>query len=134
MLKILFQSKVAKGELQILISLFHSVSKQICQWILLKLMLGCICSSFLVCSDYLVVHLALVFRWKNMNTVDEIYFCIHAPLKYFLTCMKKTRVRFLYRVNRMLLTCCYDCHKTVVKKHNSETRCFIRYFPEKEGP
>ena len=77
-----------------------------------------------------------------MDTVDETYFCPHT-FEIFFDLPKKDKSTFLfvykfdgflYRVNRMSITYCSDCHETVVKKHNSQIGCFIRYFPEKEGP
>ena len=76
-----------------------------------------------------------------MDTVNETYFCPHT-FEIFLDLPEKDKSTFLfvykfdsflYRVNRMSLTCCFDCHKTVVKKHNSQIGCFLRYFPEKVG-
>ena len=95
----------AKGEPRISLSSFHSFSRQICRWIVLNIIFCCICSilgNFIVCSDYFFIHLALVFREKNMDAVDEHTFA-HTPLKCFLTCLRKTRVRFCSFTN---LTVC----------------------------
>ena len=77
-----------------------------------------------------------------MDTVYETYFCPQ-PFEIFFDLPEKDKSTFLfaynfdsflYRLNRMSLICCFDCHETVVKKHNSQIGCFIRYFLEKEGP
>ena len=77
-----------------------------------------------------------------MDTVDETYLYPHT-FEIFFDLPKKGKSTFLfvykfhsflYRVNRISLTCCFDCKETVVRKHNSQTGCFKRYFPEKEGP
>ena len=112
---------------------------------LLNIMFCCICSSFgnfIVCSDYFFAHLALVFRERNKGAVDETYFCPHT-FEIFFDLPEKDKNAllfvykfdsFLYRVNKMSLACCFACHETVVKKHNLQIGCFIRYFPEKESP
>ena len=77
-----------------------------------------------------------------MNTVDETYFCTHTFEIFFdLPEKDKSTFLFVYKfdsffcgVNRMSLICCFNCRETVVKKHHSQTGCFIRYFPEKESP
>ena len=37
----------------------------------------------------------------------------------------------LYRVIRLVLSCCFASHDAVVKEHNSQVGRFIRYLPEK---
>ena len=77
-----------------------------------------------------------------MDTVDKLYFYL-LTFEIFFDLPEKDKSTFLfvykfdsflYRANRMELTCGFDCHETVIKKHNSQIGCFIRYFPEKEGP
>ena len=78
----------------------------------------------------------------STNTFEEIYFYPHLFEVYF-NIPEKNKATFLfsyrfdslfYRVNEVLLSCCFDCHDIVVKNHIGHVTCFIRYFPEKEGP
>ena len=77
----------------------------------------------------------------SVSTIEEIYFHPHT-FYAFVNIPDKNRSSFLfnyrfgslfYRVNQLLLTCCFDFHEFVVKKHRVQATCFIRYFPKKEG-
>ena len=75
---------------------------------------------------------------KN-NTIEEIYFYLQT-LDVFLNILEEDWVNFsfdfkfdniLHRDNEILLSCCFTCYKSVVKNHQSQVGCFIRYFPKK---
>ena len=77
----------------------------------------------------------------STNTFEEIYFCPDT-FEVFFNTPKKDKGTFLfsyrfdslfYRVNEVLLTCCFYCHAIVVKNHIGQVTCFVKYFLEKEG-
>ena len=67
-----------------------------------------------------------------MKNIDEIYFCPHT-LDFFsnFTEHDKTIFFFVYsfksiysRVNRTVLSYCFECQNLIVNKHNPSVSCF----------
>ena len=79
-----------------------------------------------------------VAKMSENNNIEGTYFCPDT-LEIFLNTSEKDRAKFLFgfkfanilcRVYRILLSCCFNCHKLVIKNHQSKVECFIRYFPK----
>ena len=76
----------------------------------------------------------------STNIFDEIYFCPHTFAVYFNILQKeKNSFKYLYKypsiyyqMNNLVLYSCFACREAVVRKHNIQITCFIRYFPEKK--
>ena len=74
-----------------------------------------------------------------MRNIDEIYFCPHT-LKFFLNLTEHDKNNcFVYyfksihsRLNRTVLSCCFEFQNLIATKRILQVSCFQRYFPEKD--
>ena len=63
-------------------------------------------------------------------------------LEFYMKLSKKDKNKFsfvykfktlFYRINSILLSCCFDYQDLVVNSANSQIQCFLRYIPEKQS-
>ena len=74
-----------------------------------------------------------------MRNIDKTYFCPHTLEFFFnLTECDNNFFCFVYsfktiycRVNRIMLSCYFECQDLIVNKHNSHVSCFKDIFQRK---